>query len=48
MEEFHSFFFGVKAGMPVAGVNEDGMLGFPTDAPVSELPVLRLCLTFDS
>ena len=33
--------------MRVAGVNEDGKLGFPTDPPVSEVSRC-LCLTFDS
>lgn len=28
--------------MQVAGANEDGRLGFPTDPPVSELSVLLL------
>ena len=40
---FTGFLFASKQEcLRVAGVNEDGRLGFPTDPPVSELPVAPL------
>jgi len=45
--DFTVFRASTQECLRVAGVNEDGKLGFPTDPPVSELS-LCLCLTFDS